>query len=157
MAATQTTESDGEGQIDTEKMYWCIKCGKRHRRGSSIGRWHEPLERPEIDKGLGNITSRKKPSKLQYAAAIALALSLDELGKSEVRFSEYEQRFCREGFSGDPEQAINNFHDEFSGVVKRRHSGDVWLALEASGRRHEMIKSRAREYQSRGMAFGVRK
>ena len=85
-------QSARDGDSD-DNMYWCIKCRSRHRRNSSIGSWHSPLERPELDESNVGRSRSSKPEKSTFAAAIALALELHERDATEVRLEHYQQRY----------------------------------------------------------------
>jgi hypothetical protein len=145
-------------QQDSEGMYWCIKCGKRHRRNSSIGSWHSPLERPDLEESNLSRSRRSKPDKSTFAAAIALALELEERDASEVKFEHYQQRYRDEGFDElrNARDAIYSLRDDWNDVIVRRHSAHEWLAFEATGNDAMRLRDAARNYKSLGMTFGVR-
>lgn len=150
--STKVTQPDSDG------LYWCIKCEKRHQRNSNIGNWHAPLERPDLEESNVGRASRSKPDKATFAAAIALALELEERDASEVRFEHYRQRYRDEGFDElrNARDAIYTLRDEYHDVIVRSHSAHEWLAFEATGNDAMRLRDAAREYNSLGMSFGVR-
>ena len=163
MSPDSTTPNDSSQSArdadPDDKMYWCIKCRSRHRRNSSIGSWHSPLERPELEESNIGRSRRSKPKKSTFAAAIALALELNERDTTEVRVEHYQQRYRDEGFDEfrNARDAIYTLRDKYHDVIHRRHSADEWVAFEATGNDNILLKQAARQYRSLGMSFGVRK
>lgn len=154
MTESKTAESD------TDRMYWCIKCDKRHQRDSQIGEWHQTIERPELEES-GFTSVRSKPDREQWAAATALVLAIDDARGSEVIAEAFEERWEIEGFDdrfdADARDALDSFGDAYNRVVSIRHSGYLWFGLEASGTGHLRIRDAAREYVKKGMSWGVRR
>jgi len=146
-----------QATVDTDAMYWCLKCDQHHRRNSGIGSWHLGIERPELDEGNVGRTPSSKPDKATFAAAVALALELDERDATEGKFEGYQQRYRDEVFDEfrNARDAIYSLRDQYNDLIVSRHSGHEWVTFEATGNDAMKLKDAAREYKRRGMSFGA--
>lgn len=140
------------------ETYWCPKCDKDHRETSSIGSWHRPLRRKPLADGATGLAKKELPSKPEWCAAIALGLAIRDAPGSWATVDAYTDAYTAQDFAVDEsaEDALASLEDRFKAVVRSRHSGREWLALEASTTNHVIINSVAGEYATLGMSFGVR-
>lgn len=141
---------------DSNAMYYCLKCDRKHRQLSSIGSWHSALQRPELEER-GFRAPRSRPAPPLFAAAVALGLARREADLSEVRVSEVEDVWADEGFDEqfwmNADDALRALKDEYGAVIRRRHSGDEWVMFEAD---HALqLKHAAQEYARLGMSWGA--
>lgn len=161
MAETDIADESAESVDDTgddDRMYYCLKCDHRHRVDSMIGAWHEPLRIPEL-KVANQSRGRTHPSREEAAALICQCLAAENsMSGVDARVPDirniWDERFDDQFPNTDPIEELRSAADDHHSVSFGRWEGrDHVILLDTN---HWKIVGLAREYDTRGMSWGVR-